>query len=441
VRIVNERRRPNAAAAPLDPFRRFFEDRPGAPDPSVPLMAGGSGFVVAPDGLILTNAHVVRDADRLTVWFADRTSYEATVVGADPTTDVAVIRVDAKGLPALVLGHADSVQVGQWVVAVGNPGVGGGQLDYTVTSGIISAKGRPLELLRRELMQDPELQEYAGYSIEIVLQTDAVINPGYSGGPLVYLRGQVMGINPAIASTTGYYLGYGFAIPIDIARRVMEDLVNGGRVHRPRLGVQISDLSIEDAEYYKLPAVSGVLVQQAEAGGPAANAGIQAGDVLVAVDGTPVDRVGRLQQEIAAHRPGERVRIQLYRNGGPRTVDVVLGESSFDAASTRRPPAPDGGRPEARLGLRLAPLTQPRATQLGFAQAGGVVIIETEPAGAAARRGLTAGLKVETINGRAIQSLDDVAAVLDPVAPGTVVSFKVSSPDGGSRIVNVRVPK
>ena len=215
-----------------NPFSNPFFRRDENPQPRPDQVAGGSGFIVSDDGYILTNNHVVTDATSLTVFLQDRRSFPATLVGQDPFTDVAVIKIEGDNLTKLHFGDSEQLRVGEWIVAIGNPGFGGtsSPLDYTVTVGIVSAIGRPLQLLQRELAQDEETANNRGFAIEDFIQTDAVINPGNSGGPMVNLKGQVVGINSAIASRTGFYQGYGFAIPIDLARRVMEDLVDYGVV-------------------------------------------------------------------------------------------------------------------------------------------------------------------------------------------------------------------
>jgi serine protease Do len=254
VRIETRRTvtRPSRREVP-EQFRRFFdeEQEQEGEGQTRQAVSGGSGFIVSKDGYILTNNHVVEGATDVRVYFPDRRYYSARVIGADPFTDVAVIKVDVdQDLPMMAFGDSDAVNVGEWILAIGNPGFGAStQLDFTVTAGIISARGRNVQLLQRDLFADPRYgSELAGYAIEDFIQTDAVINPGNSGGPMVNLRGQVVGINSAIASSTGVYQGYGFAIPINLARRIMEDLVEYGHVKRPRLGVQIVDVEAEDAE-------------------------------------------------------------------------------------------------------------------------------------------------------------------------------------------------
>ncbi|HET6232037.1 MAG TPA: trypsin-like peptidase domain-containing protein, partial [Longimicrobiaceae bacterium] len=266
------------------PYLRLPDEQP-----DVPEVSSGSGFVIDPSGLILTNNHVVAGADRLTVVLQDNRQLQATLVGRDPNTDVAVIRVSGGQLPAARLGRSEGARIGEWVLAIGNPL----DLGTTVTSGIVSAKGRALGgLLQQNNGNSP-------WAIEDFIQTDAPINPGNSGGPLVNLRGEVVGVNSAIASSTGFYAGYGFAIPIDLAKRIADDLVRYGRVRRPALGVQVTEVTPEDAVVFKLPRIYGVVAQAFPAGSAAQRAGLRAGDVIVAVGGTPIEHVGQFQRLIA----------------------------------------------------------------------------------------------------------------------------------------------
>ncbi|MBW3535518.1 MAG: trypsin-like peptidase domain-containing protein [Gemmatimonadetes bacterium] len=426
-----------------EPFRRFFEMPPGggggAPDMPDFRLGGGSGFIVSPDGLILTNAHVVGAASQITVHLQDRRRFQAELVGSDPTTDVALVRIDASGLPTLPLGNSDDVRVGDWVVAVGNPGLGGAgsQLDYTVTAGIISAIGRPLGLIGQEL---PE--EIAPYAIENFLQTDAVINPGNSGGPMVDLNGRVVGINSAIASRSGYYQGYGFALPINLAHRVMEDLLEFGVVRRPLLGVRIESITPEDAAYYRLPSIAGILVQGVEPGGPAEEAGLEPGDVIVAVDGVQVATAGDLQQRIAQSRPGAEVDITYYRDGEPETTEIELGQASLErsAAVAEAPAAPEAVG--SSLGMRVEDLDAATARRMGFESApDGPVIVEVQPLGPAARRGIRPGMVIARVNERPVETAEDVRRALEAMEPGGIASLLVRFPDGTTRIVNVRMPR
>jgi serine protease Do len=407
-----------------------------------PRVSSGSGFIVSEDGYILTNNHVVEGADEVTVYFPDRRYLRAEVVGTDPYTDVAVIKVDTdRPLPSMSFGNSDALKVGEWVLAIGNPGFGSSaQLDFTVTAGIISARGRPLGLLQRDLREDPRFgDDRSRWAIEDFIQTDAVINPGNSGGPMVNLQGQVVGMNSAIASTTGVYQGYGFAIPINLARRVMEDLVEYGHVLRPRIGVSIQEVSAEDAEVYGLPSVSGVLVQTVEEDGPADGV-LQAEDVVVAIGGDPVGYVAELQAKIAERRPGDRVTVTVYRNR--RRMDVTLRLAEAPINDTPSVVAGRDVHAEDRLGINVEELDAELAEQIGFQSAGGVILSEVAPGSAAARRDVAQfrGNKLIQVNDTEIGSTDDVRTALSRVPSGEIVSLHFEDPEGLQRVVNVRMP-
>ena len=440
-----EARRPVTAANQEipDAFRRFFDAPEGQNQPpSQGQIAGGSGFVVSADGYILTNNHVVEGADEVKVYFPDRRYFDAEIIGTDPFTDVALIKVNAgESLPALALGNSDNVKVGEWILAIGNPGFGNStSLDFTVTAGIISARGRPLRLLQNELRSDPRFGDQASrWAIEDFLQTDAVINPGNSGGPMVNLNGQAVGINSAIASTTGAYQGYGFAIPINLARRVMEDLVEYGYVKRPRIGVEIITATAEDAEVYGLPSVSGILVQAVGPEGPA-NGNLEPEDVIVALDGKSVGYVAELQAQIAQRRPGDRVSLTVYRDGGPIDVSIQLDEAPINSS-----PASVSERTihsEERLGINVEELDQELAAELRFPEAGGVVLTQVTRGSPAQRRGVGqyVGNKLIRVNTADIATPEDVRDALDLVGGGEIVSLHFENQDGTGRVANVRMP-
>ena len=444
VRIESRRAAPTRAARDVpEQFRRFFDTPDGDAREPQSQIAGGSGFVVSSDGYILTNNHVVEGATDVRVYFPDRRYFPAEIIGSDPFTDVAVIKVNVdEELPSMAMGDSDDIKVGEWILAIGNPGFGAStQLDFTVTAGIISARGRGLQLLRRDLVNDPRYGAVlSGYAIEDFIQTDAVINPGNSGGPMVNLRGQVVVINSAIASTNGGYQGYGFAIPINLARRFMEDLVEYGHVRRPRIGVTIDDVEAEDAELYGLPSVSGILVQDVDEAGPSFGA-IRSEDVIVQLDGEPVGYVSELQAEIAERRPGDRVRVTVYRNKRPTDVEVRLGEAPINEVAAAAVVQPTS-HPAERLGINVETLDAATADELGFAQATGVVLADVARGSAAERRGVAAylGNKLIRINDLTISSPDDVRAALDDAAPGEIVSLHFLHPNGDERVVNVRMP-
>src|SRR5579862_998633 len=300
---------------PLSGPREFSLPDPQQQD----RVASGSGFIVSPEGYVLTNNHVVDGADRVTVGLPDRREFKARVVGRDPQTDVAVLKIDGANLPTIPLGDDGQARVGDWVLAVGNPL----QLNFTVTAGIISAKGRASEL--RDLNTDK-------YAIQDFIQTDAAINPGNSGGPLVNTRGEVVGINSAIASPTGTYAGYGFAVPITLAKTVMDDLIAHGHVRRAILGALIGDVTQEDATAAHLKDIAGVKIEDFSPAdnSPAKRAGMEPGDILIAADGKPVDRVSTLQRLIRTHQPGDDMTFEDVRYGTHRTMHVKLGEAPRD---------------------------------------------------------------------------------------------------------------
>ncbi|HEX6669642.1 MAG TPA: Do family serine endopeptidase [Gemmatimonadales bacterium] len=387
----------------------------------------GSGFLVSRDGYILTNNHVVEGAEQVTVRLLDRREFKAKVVGSDPNTDVAVLKIDASNLPPMALGNSDDARVGEWVLAIGNP-LGEG-LTFTVTSGIVSAKGRALNGLPR-----------AGQgSIQDFIQTDAAINPGNSGGPLVSVRGEVIGINSAIASETGFYSGYGFAIPINLARTVMNQLIESGKVHRAALGVSIAEVTLTDAEYVGLPAIRGVVVKDIPSeDSPARAAGIEAGDIIVAVDGKPVEYVGQLQQIIGFRKPGEVVKVEVARKGGARkTIDVKL-QALNDAPQVASRDTPGGpgeaaeeGAAMNRLGISVEPVSPDAAVELQLpADTRGLIVTDVVPGGPAwevllddpQRGGPDIILSIE---GKLVRTEADLRKALLAEKPGSIVTLRV----------------
>ncbi len=391
----------------------------------------GSGFVFRPDGYILTNNHVIDGADRVTVVMQDRREFNAQVVGRDPNTDVAVIRVDAEGLPVLSIGNSDAVDVGDWVVALGYPL----SLGSTATAGIVSAKGRSLGILRQN--------DEATNTLESFIQTDAAINPGNSGGPLVDLKGKVIGINSAIASPTGLFNGYGFAVPINLARRVAEDLIRFGEPHRPRLGVTIADVEPVDAEIYKLQSVSGAEITQITSGFPADRAGLQLGDVIVAIEGKPIASGGDLMEGLALYEPRQRVTLSVVRYGKKLNVPVELGE--FEPAARAEQNRPIERRTSrARLGFAAADLTPEMASSLRITFRTGVVVTDVERSGGAARAQLDQGHVIERFNGQPVRLVQDLERLVAPLRAGDAVSMVTRAPDprvpeGVLTIINFRV--
>ncbi len=400
------------------PFDQFF-DMPQQPR----IRRGeGSGFIISSDGYILTNNHVVDEADRLKVKLIDKRTFSAKVVGRDPDTDVAVIKIDATGLPTVPLGNSDETSIGEWVLAVGNPL--GEEFAFTITAGIVSAKGRRLL----------DLQADRQYSIGDFIQTDAAINPGNSGGPLVNIKGQVIGINSAIASPTGYYQGYGFAIPINLARTVSEQLIAHGKVTRAILGVSIRDADPDDAAYVGLDAIRGVVVQDySNDDSPAKKAGIQPGDVIVAIDGQPVEYVAQLQQIVGFKRPGEKVQLTVVRKGGQRqTVSVTLGareDAEEQVASNTTRDSSKGSSYEDKLGLRVEPVPGAEQASGGppISEAHrGLMISAVDPDGPAAEKGLGPRQIITAVNGQRVRTMDEFQKAMASVKKGDIVSLQLS---------------
>lgn len=273
-------------------------------------MSTGSGVIISEDGLILTNHHVIDEADEITVTLDDKRQFAAAVVGQDPTTDLALIKIQAENLIPIAYGNSDEVKIGEWVLAVGNPF----DLTSTVTAGIISGKARNINLLYSN----------DGLAIESFLQTDAAVNPGNSGGALVNLKGELIGINTAIATRTGAYAGYSFAVPVNLAKKVAEDLYRYGQVQRALLGVSIHEVTDEIARKHNLAAIRGIYVSAVNQGSGAADAGIQPGDIILAIDGKEINTVSSLQELIARHRPGDKVEVLLERKGEQKKLRVTL---------------------------------------------------------------------------------------------------------------------
>ncbi len=414
-----------------DFFRQFQQQQPRYSEGT------GSGFIVSADGYILTNNHVVADADRVTVKLLDNREFTARVVGRDPNTDIAVIKIDATHLPAVALGNSDAARVGEWVLAIGNPL----EFQFTVTAGIISAKGRRLDGL-----VDPSQQ----YSIQDFIQTDAAINPGNSGGPLVNVRGEVVGINAAIASQTGYYAGYGFAVPINLARRVMDDLIATGRVQRAILGVGIREITPEDADYVGLREIKGVVVNDySTKNSPARASGIQPGDVIVALNDSSVDHVAQLQQLVGFRRPGEVVRVTVVRRGGERhTYDVRLVQAPTDSeevASNDAGGAAAKPSTEGKLGIAVATPSADDIRQANLSDDHrGVVVADVEEGGPSWGKLLTPNgggpELILAVNDTRVRSAEEFQHALSGVRRGEVVQLRVFNIQANAvRIVRIRV--
>lgn len=363
-------------------LRRFGIPYDGGRQSQPPRRGMGSGFIVSEDGYLLTNAHVVADAEEVTVKLRDKRDFKAKVIGSDQRTDVAVLKIDAKGLPFVRMGDADSVKVGEWVVAVGSPF----GFENSVTAGIVSAKARNLP--------DESLVPF--------IQTDVAINPGNSGGPLFNLKGEVIGINSQIYSRTGGFMGLSFAIPIDVAMKVSDQLRKTGKVSRGKMGVGIQPLTKELAESFGLAKAEGALVGSVEINSPAEKAGIQPGDVIVGVNGTAVIESADLPRVIGNMSPGESAKIKVLRQGSARELTVKLAEMKPEQIASANEPQKIK-QPSDKLGLAVRPLQPQEKNKLGV----GAGLIVEDVTGPAARAGIQRGDVIVGLNN---QPVTDVAA-------------------------------
>jgi serine protease Do len=375
---------------PDDPMLQFFRRFQGQMGPrdqqrDVPVRAQGSGFIVSTDGIIMTNAHVVKGAKEVTVKLTDRREYRAKVLGADAKTDIAVLKIDAKNLPTLALGNTKDLKVGEWVLAIGSPF----GFESTVTAGVVSAKGRSL----------PD-DSYVPF-----IQTDVAVNPGNSGGPLLNTRGEVVGINSQIYSRSGGYQGVSFAIPIDVAVQVKDQIVATGKATHARLGVAVQEVNQAFADSFKLDKPEGALVSNIEKGGPGDKAGIKAGDVIRKVDGQPIVSSGDLPAVIGQMTPGKKVTIELWRQGERQELSAKLADASEKPTQVAKNESAAG---QGKLGLALRPL-QPQEKREAAIENG--LLIE-DVAGPSALAGVQAGDVLLAINGTPAKSLEQVREVV-----------------------------
>jgi serine protease Do len=402
--------------SPNDPFFEFFR-RFGQPgqrgNGNVPQARGeGSGFIVSADGYILTNAHVVDNADEVTVKTTDRREYTAKVVGVDAQTDVAVLKIEAKNLPTVRLGDPSKLRPGEWVVAIGSPF----GFENSVTAGIVSATSRAMP----------------GGNYTPFIQTDVAVNPGNSGGPLFNLDGEVVGINSQIYSRTGGYMGVSFAIPIDVASHVKDQLIKTGRVARSRIGVSIQDVNAQLAESFGLDRPRGALVGMVENDSPGEQGGIKAGDVILKVDGETVETSSQVPVMIAGKKPGTPVAIEVWRNGSPKELSVrpvEIQEKGERVAANQAQQADE----TARLGLAVRPLTQQEKRQ---AETDGDLLVEAVD-GPAAVAGVRPGDVILGVNGAKVKSMDELRSAAKKRS-GKVVALLIER-DNAQIFVPVRV--
>jgi serine protease Do len=378
---------PGGRQNPFDYFgddflRRFFGYPPNSRMPErAPQISQGSGFLVSPDGFIMTNAHVVKGADKITVVLNDGRELDAALVGADSHTDVAIIKAEGKNFPYLNLGNSDDIETGEWVVAIGSPF----QLDASLTVGVVSAKGR-------QNLRIADLEDF--------IQTDAAINPGNSGGPLLDLDGEVIGINTAIVSRTGGYMGIGFAIPSNMAKNIMAQIIDKGVVTRGFLGVSLQPVDKEIADAFNLDKAEGVLISEVMKDSPAEKADLQQGDIILEYNGMPIKSLGSFRNDISLMKPGTEIKLKINRRGEMLTKTVKLGTASDSMMAT--------GGIVSKLGLEVENLTPETAKQLGYSTTEpGVVITKIKPGSLSALAGLRPGFLIVAIDHKKISNVND----------------------------------
>lgn len=416
-----------------DMFKFFFPFRED--DTPHDRLSGGSGVIISEDGYILTNNHVVENATKVDVSLMDKREFEAEVIGTDPLTDLAVIKIDAEDLQAAYLGNSDELKVGQWVMAIGNPL----SLASTVTAGIVSAIGRDISIIRND----------DGYGVESFIQTDAAINPGNSGGALVDLTGSVIGINTAIA-TNGFssnYIGYGFAIPINLARAVSQDLIAFGKVNRGYIGVRIEEVDADLARAIGLDAPKGVLIQGVVEDGSAASEDIVIGDVILKIDGKEINQANQLQAYVATRRAGDEVELTIYRDGEEITRNVILKTRDEDGE-----PVPLAGNEKENkrkdreivskefdsIGLTVKNMTN--AEYDNYSVEHGVIVTSVKRFGKAEQQRIGRGVVITEVDKKTIDSVSDFEDALE-AKRGKAVLMKVVYRDGATRLLGLDVPE
>ena len=402
---------------PADPFD-FFGNPGFRFENPMPRAGSGSGVILSDDGFIVTNNHVVEGATKVEVVLNDKRTYVAEVVGTDKNTDIALLRIGETGLPFMKLGNSDNVKVGHWVVAVGNPF----NLESTVTLGIISAMGRNIDLIRSKGNK---------YAIENFIQTDAAINPGNSGGALVNTAGELIGINTAIASETGSYAGYAFAVPVNLVKKVVNDLMKFGKVQRGLLGVSIQDINQQLADEKGLSDLKGVYVAEVIENGSADKAGVKKGDVILSINGAEVNSSSRLQEEIGKSRPGDKLKINLRRKGSAMELEAVLlsenGKATVEAATAKTT--------EKILGMAMENTSREERQQLGLKNGVKVKSLEN---GTFKDAGIPNDFIITHINNEPVYSVQGATASLKALRGAITIEGKTA--DGKEKVFAVKMP-
>ncbi len=422
---------------PANPWHQFFrefgfeneqQNQDGQDEREYQQGGLGSGIIISKDGYILTNTHVIKDVDELTVRLVDEEEYKAKVIGTDPTTDVALIKIEAKDLPIAILGNSDQLQVGEWVLAIGSPL----ELNFTVTAGIVSALGRDINII----------QDRQGLSIENFIQTDAAINPGNSGGALINIRGEVIGVNSAIATPTGNYIGYGFAIPVNLAKSVVDDFIKYGEVRRGYIGVSIRPMTQVIAKGVGLDKPRGVFINDVLKGQAADKAGIKAGDVILEVNGVEMNQPNQVQSKIGSYDPGEKVDILIWRDGKQKTYQLVLQSHAGEVASAAEKREQKESKVE-NLGLRVKDLTAGELNNLDLES--GVLLQSIQNNSPAYKEGLRSGDVIYKIDGKAVDSVSMFTKYLDSLKAGDIIKLQIRRRDNDGQnfdsLIFVQIPE
>ena len=418
--------------APDNPWHRFFreygfefDDQGGQRE--FQQNGLGSGIIISKDGYILTNHHVIADMDELKIKLVDDREFKAEVIGTDPLTEIALIKIDAEGLTPAVLGDSDKLQIGEWVLAIGSPL----ELNFTVTAGIVSALSRDIDIIR----------DAGGYQIENFIQTDAAINPGNSGGALVNYKGDVIGVNTAIASRTGSYIGYGFAVPINLAKKIVDDFIKYGEIRRGYIGVRIEPMNQVKAKGVGLDKPMGVFITDVIDGKAADKAGIKAGDVILEVNGVEVNKPNQLQARISSYAPGDEVKILIWRYGKKVTVDVVLeARDGVVTASTEHKPIKEDN--VKSLGIQVRDVSDSDLSRMDLDN--GIMIQNIERNSPAAKEGLLPRDVIYEVDGEQVSSAADLKDYIAGLKEGDVLRLQIRRTDSAGnrydRLVFLQIP-
>ncbi len=380
----------------MNPLYEFFFGQEYQQRRPEPVLGFGSGVIISKDGYVVTNNHVIDGSDELVVVLNDKREFKAEVIGADPTTDIALLKVDGSDLVSLAFGDSEALKLGEWVLAIGNPY----NLTSTVTAGIVSAKARSININRSE------------FGIESFIQTDAAVNPGNSGGALINTRGELVGINTAIASRTGAFSGYSFAVPTSIVEKIVKDLMEFGTVQRAILGVTVQEVTAELAREKHIDHIEGVYVNSTRADGAARDVGIREGDVILSIDDARVNSGAELQEHVSLYRPGEKVRVVVRRDGKLKQFDVVLRNPEGSTEVVKQNEVLD------LLGARLEPLSEKEKSVLGLRS--GLRVTEVK-AGKFMKVGIEKGFILTSVNKKPVNSVSDIEGILKDAKGGVIV--------------------